>query len=131
MVLSTMEPSQQPQHVARKTARVARKAVQFLLPKRVALDEENASMMPESAGEDIGRIYQEACMAYVPRRFHGPADVLWPQKMELHDPAAGWSKAIPQVRVHLIPGGHFSALQGENLRVLSEKIRECLLACHA
>ena len=130
-VLSTLEPARQGRHVARKTARVARKLVQWLLPRRAAAEEENASMLPESCGEDIGRIYQEACMAYVPRRFHGPADVLWPEKMPLEDPAAGWRKAIPQVRVHKIPGGHFSALQGENLRVLSEKIRECLLACDA
>jgi thioesterase domain-containing protein len=46
--------------------------------------------------------------------------------MPLPDPAAGWAGVIPGVDVIQIPGGHFSALQGDNLRVVSEKIRACL-----
>jgi thioesterase domain-containing protein len=81
---------------------------------------------PESAGVDIGHIYNQACTAYVPRPYRGPAHLLWPGEMEMRDAFAGWSGVMPHLKVIQVPGGHFSALQGENLQVVSEKIRECL-----
>ena len=122
--------SQQPRRFARKAARIARKAVNLFLPRQrpqpVAGANGVDTAQPEAAGFDIGHIYHQACTAYVPRPYHGKADLLWPDEMPLHDPTAGWSPVIPQIKVTLVPGGHFSALQGENLRVVSEKIRDCL-----
>jgi thioesterase domain-containing protein len=47
--------------------------------------------------------------------------------MQMRDASAGWARVMPQIKVIQAPGGHFSVLQGENLHVVSERIRECLL----
>ena len=82
---------------------------------------------PKAAGIDIGLIYHQACKAYVPRPYHGPAHVLWPSEMALRDSAAGWGSVMPQIKLLEVPGGHFSSLQGENLLVVSESLRACLI----
>ena len=40
--------------------------------------------------------------------------------------AIGWEKTAPDIHVHEVPGTHFGLLLGENLRVSSEVIRDCL-----
>jgi thioesterase domain-containing protein len=126
--LATPVPlAEQPRRIARKAARVARKALGLVLPGPVPIAPGTATTQPEAAGVDIGLIYQQACTAYIPRPYHGPAHLLWPGEMALRDPLAGWAPVMPQIKVHQIPGGHFSSLQGENLLRVSDKIRACML----
>jgi thioesterase domain-containing protein len=119
--------ARQPRRFARKFGRIFRKAFSLLLPHPPApaaggID----TTQPEAAGMDIALIYHQACMAYVPRLYRGPAHVIWPSEMLLRDPFADWGSVIPRVRLVPVPGDHFSFLQGDNLRIVSEKIRACL-----
>jgi amino acid adenylation domain-containing protein len=119
--------SQQPRRIARKVARIFRKALGLLLPRPVTVAPGTDTTQPESAGVDIGLIYQQACTAYIPRPYHGPAHLLWPGEMTLRDPLAGWGSVMPQIKAQKVEGGHFSSLQGGNLLRVSEKIRACML----
>jgi syringomycin synthetase protein SyrE len=123
--------SSQPRRFARKVARILRKAFGLMLPRPVADTPGVDTTQPEAAGVDIGLIYHQACTAYVPRPYRGPAHVLWPSEMTLRDPFAGWGSVMPQIKLFQVPGGHFSFLQGENLLVVSEQIRASLLDDHA
>jgi aspartate racemase len=118
--------SEQPRRFARKAARIVRKAFGLIRPRPLAAVPGVDTTQPEAAGIDIGHIYQQACTAYVPRPYRGPAHLLWPGETALRDPLAGWGSVMPQIKVLEIPGGHFSSLQGENLLIVSEKIRACL-----
>jgi amino acid adenylation domain-containing protein len=116
--------SRQPRRFARKALRIARKI--FGLIRRPGAHGMDATQ-PEAAGIDIGLIYHQACKAYVPRRYDGPALVLWPAEMPLRDRFAGWGPVMPRIRLRQVPGGHFSFLQGENLLHVSEIVRGRLL----
>jgi amino acid adenylation domain-containing protein len=119
--------SQQPRRIARKLGRIVRKALGLMLPRPVTVAPGTDTTQPEAAGGDIGLIYHQACTAYVPRPYRGPAHLLWPGEMTLRDPLAGWGPVMPQIKVQKVEGGHFSSLQGENLLQVSEKIRSCML----
>ncbi|MGA3172785.1 MAG: amino acid adenylation domain-containing protein [Chthoniobacteraceae bacterium] len=123
--------SEQPRRIVRKAARIVRKAFGLMLPRPAPAASDMDTLQPEAAGVDIGQIYHEACAAYVPRPYRGPAHLLWPGEMPMLDPSAGWSSVMPQLKIIQVPGGHFSSLQGGNLPVVSERIRECLLEDHA
>jgi thioesterase domain-containing protein/acyl carrier protein len=124
--LATPVPiSRQPRRFARKALRILRRAFSLLRPRPSAHGVDITA--PEAAGIDIGLIYHQACKAYVPRPYRGPAHVLWPSDMALRDPYAGWGSIMPQIKLLPVPGGHFSSLQGENLLVVAEKLRTCLL----
>jgi thioesterase domain-containing protein len=116
---------------ARKLARVTGKVLGLLMQRPSTNGAGLDTAQPEAAGFDVGRIYQEACTAYVPRPYGGPAHVLWPGEMTLRDPFAGWGSVMPQIHLVQVPGGHFSSLQGENLMVVSGQIRASLLADRA
>jgi len=118
--------SSQPRRFARKLGRILRKVFGLVLPLPRARAAGEKASQPEAAGTDIGFIYHDACTAYVPRQYHGPAHCLWPDEMTLRDPHAGWGRVIPQIKLIQIPGGHFSSLQGQNLLKVSEQIRACL-----
>jgi thioesterase domain-containing protein len=60
------------------------------------------------------------------RPYRGPAHLLWPGELPRRDSTAGWGSVIPQIELIEVPGGHFTALQGENLLVLCENLRSCL-----
>jgi amino acid adenylation domain-containing protein len=122
--------SQQPRRIARKLFRILRKVFRLIFPSLTADPGLNAAQ-PAAAGRPISIIYHQACKAYVPRPYHGPAHLLWPGEMPVHDPVAGWGSVMPQLKLIEVPGGHFSSLQGENLLVVSEKVRSCLLEDHA
>ena len=115
--------------IARKAGRIAQKAIGLVRPARAsaAMD----TTQPGAAGVDIADIHGQACMAYVPRPYHGAAHLLWPEDLPLRDAAAGWGSILPNLKLIKTPGGHFSILQGENLRLAAEKIRECLAEDHA
>ncbi len=115
--------------IARKAGRIAQKAFGLVRPRRGSAPEDTTQ--PEAAGVDIGHIYNQACTAYVPRPYHGAAHVIWPDELPLRDTTAGWSSVLPGLKLIMTPGGHFSVLQGENLRITSGKIRECLNAGNA
>jgi amino acid adenylation domain-containing protein len=119
--------TQQPRRIARKLGRIVRKALGLMLPRPVTVAPGTDATQPEAAGMDIGLIYHQACTAYVPRPYRGPAHLLWPGEMTLRDPLAGWGRVMPQIKVQMVDGGHFSSLQGENLLRISEKIRACML----
>jgi thioesterase domain-containing protein len=124
--------SEQPMRIVRKAGRIVRKAFGLLKPRAVAAAAGGVdTAQPEAAGVDIGYIYQQACTAYVPRPYGGAAHLLWPDETPMRDAEAGWGTVMPQLKVIHVPGGHFSSLQGRNLHVVSEKIRECLLADRA
>jgi amino acid adenylation domain-containing protein len=130
--LSTPVPiSEQPLRILRKIGRIFRKAFGLMLTRPVTAAPGTDTTQPEAAGIDIGLIYSQACTAYVPRPYRGPAHLLWPGEIPLRDPLAGWDSTMPQLKVLEIPGGHFSSLQGENLLVVSEKIRTSLLEDNA
>jgi len=119
--------SEQPRRIARKAVRIFRKAFGLLRPRPLLPAPPGVdTAQPEAAGVDIGHIYQQACTAFVPRAYRGRAHLLWPGELPLRDPSAGWSSVMPQIKVIQVPGGHFSSLQGGNLQVISEKMRECL-----
>jgi amino acid adenylation domain-containing protein len=125
--LATPAPmASQPGRFARKALRIARRGLGLVLRRPFARAATDAAR-PEAAGMDIGLIYHQACNAYVPRPYAGPVHLLWPGEMPLRDPSAGWGSVMPQIKLVEIPGGHFSSLQGENLLILSEKLRGCLL----
>ncbi len=119
--------SEQPRRFVRKFGRILRKVFGLMLPHPAAAPAAMDTAQPEAAGVDIGHIYHQACTAYVPRAYRGPAHLLWPGEMQMRDASAGWARVMPQIKVIQAPGGHFSVLQGENLHVVSERIRECLL----
>jgi hypothetical protein len=120
--------TEQPRRFARKMGRVLGKAFGLIAPRPAAAAPGKVdTAQPEAAGVNIGHIYHLACTAYVPRPYRGPAHLLWPSEMQIRDSTAGWGQVMPQLKVVQVPGGHFSALQGENLQVVSERIRECLL----
>jgi len=119
--------SEKPARIARKAARIARKVFGLLIPRPAPQAPGAVNMQPEAAGIDIGLIYHQACTAYVPRPYRGPAHLIWPRELILRDPLAAWGSVMPQIKVIQVPGGHFSFLQGENLLGVSEKIRTCLL----
>lgn len=88
-----------------------------------------AAVAQAEAGEDIRQIHYDAFVGYVPRPYRGNTHSLWPRETPLPDaadPSAGWRKVIPGVTLHSIPGGHFSSILGENLRVAADIIREAL-----
>jgi amino acid adenylation domain-containing protein len=122
--------SGRPRGLAWKAGRLLRKAVGMMRPRRTT-PQNLDTLQPEAAGVDIGHIYHDACTAYVPRPYRGPAHLLWPGETPMRDPSAGWSSVMPQLKIVKVPGGHFSSLQGDNLRVVSEIIRERLLEDHA
>jgi len=119
--------SEQPRRIARKVGRIFRKALGFMMPRPLTVAPGTDTTQPEAAGVDIGLIYQQACTAFVPRPYGGPAHLLWPGETTLRDPLAGWGSVMPQIKVIQVDGGHFSSLQGENLLRISEKIRACML----
>ena len=123
--------SEQPRRFARKAARIFRKAIGLMQPRPALAGHGEETMNPESAGSSIAHIYSRACTAYVPRPYGGSAHLLWPGEMPLRDPSAGWSPVIPKINILQVPGGHFSSLQSENLLVVSEKIRQCLIEDNA
>jgi thioesterase domain-containing protein len=120
--------SSQAGRLARKAGRVLRKVFGLMLPRTAQGASAMDTLQPEAAGIDIGLIYHQACAAYVPRPYQGPAHVLWPSEMTLRDSSAGWQPVMPQIKLVQVPGGHFSALQGENLLVVSDQIRACFEA---
>jgi thioesterase domain-containing protein/acyl carrier protein len=122
--------SQRPRRFARKALRAIREALGLLLPRPSTAHGVDITS-PEAAGIDIGLIYHQACKAYVPRPYRGPAHVLWPGEVPLRDPSAGWGSVMPQIKLIQVPGGHFTSLQGENLLILSENLRACLVADRA
>jgi len=119
--------SEQPRRIARKLGRIVRKALALMLPRPVTVAPGTDTTQPEAAGVDIGLIYHQACTAYVPRPYRGPAHLLWPGEMTLRDPLANWGSVMPQIKVIQVEGGHFSSLQGDNLLRISEKIRICMV----
>jgi thioesterase domain-containing protein len=123
--------SEQPRRFARKVGRIVRKAFGLMLPRPLTAAHGVDTTQPEAAGIDIGLIYHQACKAYVPHLYRGPAHVIWPAEMSLRDPSAGWGSVMPRMKLLQVPGGHFSFLQGENLLFVSEKLRACLLEDHA
>ena len=123
--------SEQPRRIARKLGRIARKTFGLLRPRPSTAPAAMDSAQPGAAGLDINYVYQQACIAYVPRTYHGPAHLIWPDERPLDDPSGGWASVISHLDVIHVPGGHFSSLQGENLSVVSEKIRACLAVDHA
>jgi aspartate racemase len=130
--LATPAPiSQQPRRFAKKIGRLVRKTFGLMRPRSLGAAPGVATTQPEAAGMDIGLVYQQACSAYVPRRYNGPVHVLWPDETPLRDGAAGWGSVMTRVKLVQVPGGHFTSLQGENLLALAEKIRLCLAEDHA
>ena len=123
--------SSQPARLARKAGRIMRKLFGLIAPHPIPHAPGMNTTQPESAGIDIGLIYNRACTAYVPRPYHGPANVLWPAELSLRDSAAGWGSVMPQIKLFQVPGGHFSSLQGDNLLKVSAQIRNCLEANRA
>jgi syringomycin synthetase protein SyrE len=124
--LATPVPiSRQPRRFASKALRIIRRAFSILRSRPAAHGVDITA--PEAASIDISLIYHQASKAYVPRPYRGSAHLLWPSDMALRDPYAGWGSVMPQIKLLQVPGGHFSSLQGENLLVVSEKLRTCLL----
>jgi amino acid adenylation domain-containing protein len=130
--LATPVPiARQPGRFARKAVRIARRGLGLVLRRPFSSMPAAEAAQPEAAGIDIGLIYHQACKAYVPRPYGGPAHLLWPGELPMRDPSAGWGSVMPQIKLVQVPGGHFSSLQGENLLFVSEKIRACLQEDHA
>ena len=121
--------AQQPGRFARKAGRVIRKALSAVFPRPIEAGGNGARAGAPPV--DLGHNYYQACAAYVPQPYRGPAHLLWPNEMPMCDSYVGWESTMPQLKVILVPGGHFSFLQGQNLQVASETIRECLLADNA
>jgi amino acid adenylation domain-containing protein len=119
--------ARQPGRFLRKTVRIVRRALGLVLRGPSGSAPAAEASQPEAAGMDIGLIYHQACKAYVPRPYGGPAHLLWPVEMPMRDASAGWGSVMPQIKLIEVPGGHFSCLQGENLLFVSKKLRACLL----
>jgi amino acid adenylation domain-containing protein len=121
--------SEQPARFARKALRILRKAFALARPQPVPPAPAAPDLDPNGPGatrKRISFIHHRAREAYLPRPYRGPAHLLWPSEIPLSDPAAGWHPVMPQIQLLQVPGGHFTSLQGENLLIVSEKLRLCL-----
>ena len=86
---------------------------------------------PAEAEIDVSRTYREAVYSYIPRRYDGKVFLLRQSEpdpdIRSTDPSFNWKKAVKRLTVHVVPGGHFTAITVySNLTVLTERLQACL-----
>jgi len=90
---------------------------------------------PAEAEIEVSRTYREAVYSYIPRRYDGKVFLLWQSELDPDFPLAKWSywkRAVKRLTVHVVPGGHFTAITVySNLTVLTERLQACLAEAEA
>ncbi len=84
--------------------------------------------MPVRPVDLRNREYFENIRAYLPGRYDGLVDVIWPVEEERGRRRRSmrvWRRVAPRLRVHSVPGNHRSCL-GEGAAALGAVFRECL-----
>jgi thioesterase domain-containing protein len=116
--------------LTRKTVRAAQKVLSVFSNSRDKPHPATAPGKHPAPENDIAQIHSNAFAGYVPRALSaGRTHLLWPDEIPLPntaDPSAGWRKVIRDVRLHRVPGAHFTSISGHNLRVTAEVMRDCL-----
>jgi hypothetical protein len=85
---------------------------------------------PAASARDVPReialAYRWAISGYAPKRYAGPVTLILSDDIDnTRDPALGWSRVAPQIRVCAVPGDHLSCITKYS-HVLAERIKQCL-----
>lgn len=79
-------------------------------------------------GAQVRRIHARAAAAFIPRRYDGAVDVIWPlpgPSLQAATPTRGWERIARVVRVQTINAQHMDLIT-RDLPALAGAIRECL-----
>ncbi len=97
----------------------AREFTQDLIQQNQAIHD----LLPELIGGYLPKAYQGQVNLFRGSRGQG---VDQPNIERTGDPLLGWGKWVNEVKVHDVPGGHYSLLQEPHVKVLAKKIEACL-----
>ena len=87
-----------------------------------------AIQAPSMADESTGQAYRRAVAGFIPRPYRGRVVLLRAAEAQLSasdDPTMGWSRVAPDCEVHVIPGGHVTALT-RHVQSVAEPLRATL-----
>ncbi|GEM_PF-2421918 len=113
--------------IRRKTGRILRRIGRLFAPRPAG----EAPGEPVEQKFDVSRTYREAVCAYIPRRYDGKVFLLRQSEpdpgIRCEDPTFNWKTVVRRLTVHVVPGGHFTAITVySNLTVLTERLQACL-----
>jgi aspartate racemase len=69
-----------------------------------------------------------AMAAYFPRPYQGRMTLIWPREEPLKsrdDPTAGWGRVATEIEIHIVPGGHETAVT-THIGALANLLRACV-----
>ncbi len=125
-----MEFPQACARLKRKSLRILRRFTRMVFPSGEAAPAAAGPALAE--GEfDVSRTYREAVCSYIPRRYGGKVFLLRQTEpdpgIRITDPTFNWKTVAKRLTVHVVPGGHFTAITVySNLTVLTERLQTCL-----